>query len=271
MRCPTCLTDVMGLSHVRELASELSLLTILKRNMSTQALIQMKGDNAEALNRQHDVRDEFYKKPRELAMHKTLFYECNRCHQAFFGGYSDCSMERVAQMAGEQELCCRNCKMEELGLREKYFCPKHALQHVQFKCDLCCSIATYHGAGNTYLCSACYECPSRDNKFNCKGNTYKCPLMMNHEAIGQRSVPIDKCVLCRSETDRVAPPTFKTHAEIHLERTLKQVDGQLRSIVSAKRKARELSSSARRTQQFLASTSSSSSLSARSNRSRAAN
>ena len=207
LKCPTCTKDITKTNHVSEFHQEFHKVSVLKNNIITDAVKHMKADKIpEFMNARNEAE------ATEVALQQSLYYECNRCNNAFFGGYSNCAMDRIQAEMGnqEKEMVCRDCSLRELGVRDEFFCNKHGLNHIQFKCDQCCDLAAYHSAGNTYLCIACFEDPKRMGKFNCNGNQWKCPLNMEHHH-GVGSVPLAKCVMCRSADESFPILTSKSH------------------------------------------------------------
>ena len=252
LQCPSCRKDIEGLTHIRQLQNEFYAINTLKKNVIQAGIAQMKGDKHADLKKIQNPVSFYFGKADKLSLERTLFYDCRKCHKAFFGGYTDCQMERITENINqEQDLVCRDCKLSELGVREEFNCKKHGLKFIQFKCDLCCDVATYHSAGNTYLCNHCFEDPQRMGKFNCNGNHWKCPLNMKH-AHGTGSVPLTKCVMCMSDDERlkVQPAQGQTQAEIKLAQTLTEVDNQLKAILNSQKSRREMAAAARMTQEF---------------------
>ena len=128
MKCPSCQQDLDGSDTVPEIRQELSAMRILKRRLGKDALKELKQDNMPENNaRLKDPTDRFYQKPLEYALHMCEFYECQRCHCPFFGGYVDCQDEQFAEEANEQDmeeeqLMCQSCRLTDMGIREQYTC-----------------------------------------------------------------------------------------------------------------------------------------------------
>ena len=91
MKCPSCQHDMDGSDTVPEIRQEIAEMRILKRRLGKDALKELKQDNMLDNNKRlNDPTDRFYQKPLEYALHISEFYECQRCHCPFFGGYVDC-------------------------------------------------------------------------------------------------------------------------------------------------------------------------------------
>ena len=132
-----------------------------------------------------------------------------------------------------------------MGIREKFFCNKHGLKHVQMKCDYCCAAAVYRCRGNTYYCEACHEDPKRLGKFCCGGNNKtKCPFGIAHE-VGKRGIPLAGCIICTSAA-HAQPILTEDKEQIRLMKVLEKTDKQLKTIVKHKEYRRQTSASARR-------------------------
>ena len=208
LRCPNCQADINGLVHVQTLSNELNSLRILRKNITKQAKKQLEMDIDQADNNSNSSRSSSFsarmtEEEMNANLEKTLFYECQQCHKAFFGGFADCGMGRVAELLelSNIEFICRNCKLTEIGVKDEYWCNQHALRHIQYKCNLCCSVATKHGGPNFYLCEECFNDPKRLSKPICNGDKWKCRLSIDHD-FGQQGIPIGKCAVCRSADDR---------------------------------------------------------------------
>ena len=179
-------------------------MNVLRRYLANEGLREIKSDGLlqkeEVRARLNDPKHRFYKKPHEYALSVCEFYECTNCQVAYFGGFVDCQAQNDddEEVLEKEDLFCTNCRLQSMGIREKFFCNMHGLKHVQMKCDYCCSVAVYRCRGNTYYCEACHEDPKRLGKFCCGGNNkIKCPFGISHE-VGKRGIPLAGCIICTS-------------------------------------------------------------------------
>lgn len=255
LKCPSCTADIDGISHVREVFVEQIPMRKLKRTIGDAALKKVQQDSMMNEERIACPLDTYYKQPVAYSMFRSEYYECKNCHSAFFGGYIDCAMERgfespQAAALEEADLICRACQLSQLGIKEQFMCKKHGLDHIQFKCDLCCNLAQYHGRANSYLCQECYDDPMRITKFNCGGSKTKCPLDRKH-LIGVRSVAVGGCYICVSYEDR-GRVQKKSHEETLIERAYAETEKNAQEIISTKIDAKRHIESAKRTRDFAA-------------------
>ena len=75
-------------------------------------------------------------------------------------------------------MLCRECNFS----RQAKKCEKHGARYAIYKCDCCCSIATYDCSGNHY-CDRCHASPFDGAKLRqrCRGRPGdKCPLGVAH-------------------------------------------------------------------------------------------
>ena len=85
-----------GSDNVPEIRQELAAMRILKRNLSQKAMKELEVDErTEELKTCQNPFSRYYGKPLEYALHRTEFYECQRCKCPFFGGYVDCQLEQA--------------------------------------------------------------------------------------------------------------------------------------------------------------------------------
>ena len=129
---------------------------------------------------------------------------------------------------------CQSCRLQDMGVREKFMCHKHGLRHIQFKCDFCCNVAQLRCHANTYFCEECHENPTRLNKQNCGGNANKCKFGITHHPT-KKGVPIAGCILCKSEMQVSNPISITDKQDMRLKKVLKQTDMQLKKIILAKK------------------------------------
>ena len=134
-------------------------------------------------------------------------------------------------------------------------CQKHGLEFIQFKCDLCCNMATYHGNGNQYQCAECYFKPDRMIKRNCGGNRTKCPLDTEH-AVGHRGIAVFGCYVCASQEDahRVRRPLHQPmdRARSAYEKGKREVNEMAQRIVREKSRSLKRSNSGKRVRCLMA-------------------
>mmetsp|Transcript_20568 Transcript_20568/g.33182 ORF Transcript_20568/g.33182 Transcript_20568/m.33182 type:complete len:159 (-) Transcript_20568:109-585(-) len=115
-------------------------------------------------------------------------YQCFECGDTFCGGKAECD----AQSDKAKKAKCRECSFA--GARSSLKCKKHGVKYAIFKCDCCCSIATYDCSGNHY----CNTCHSKIDKKTvgrpkCRGREGdNCPLGVPHPPNQVRNHDIQK-------------------------------------------------------------------------------
>jgi len=67
---------------------------VLKRKLGKDALHELKNDKLDNNDTLRRPDSRFYQKPLEYALHMSEFYECTKCHCAYFGGYVNCQAEQ---------------------------------------------------------------------------------------------------------------------------------------------------------------------------------
>ena len=111
----------------------------------------------------------------EAVMREMAAYRCARCETVYCGGKASC-----AGNTDPNKLLCQDCTWRDAKSDHK--CRVHGASKAIFKCDCCCSVATFDCSGNHY----CDDCHGRVNdggtsRPECRGRvTDKCPLSLFH-------------------------------------------------------------------------------------------
>ena len=107
-------------------------------------------------DRVNDPADPFYKNWAGLALSSCTFYECNKCHEPYFGGMIGCrQMMREERNIGQQDLRCGQCLSDELGFGQTT-CDIHGDKFIDYKCRFCCNVALYVCFNGTHFCYSCH-------------------------------------------------------------------------------------------------------------------
>jgi hypothetical protein len=107
---------------------------------------------------------------------------CVDCHEPYCGGLINCAQD--LEEIDESNLRCQECTFKKLDLEQKekepkdYRCFTHGYKSAVYKCDSCCSIATYDCIYNHY-CDRCHNQAYLDKNYPCPGPE-KCPLGIIH-------------------------------------------------------------------------------------------
>lgn len=120
---------------------------------------------------------------------KTLaFYACKQCKEPYCGGLVSCAQDLDIDT---DSLRCHKCIFEDkppvkyldeehkvLDLR----CVIHGYKSAIFKCDSCCSVATWD-CSHYHYCENCHNLAGNVKNYPCPGNE-KCPLGIAHPPNG---------------------------------------------------------------------------------------
>lgn len=134
--------------------------------------------------------DDFNKKMAENEEETTAYcmstfscFLCVQCSEPFCGGRVDCAADDQLDVSA---LRCPSCSFGETievdrpvtnsAWRGK--CTTHGYKYAIYKCDSCCSVATWDCRSNHY-CERCHNKASSHKDFKCPG-VKKCPLGISH-------------------------------------------------------------------------------------------
>lgn len=115
------------------------------------------------------------------AIERTMAaYRCTNCSGVFCGGLNACAAagDEAGGNGGGGVMLCRECSFSMQARK----CEKHGARYAVYKCDCCCSIATFDCSGNHY-CDRCHATPYDGAKLrqHCRGRPGdKCPLGVPH-------------------------------------------------------------------------------------------
>ena len=122
-------------------------------------------------------------------MTKMAAYLCARCETVYCGGKVDCAAQADLDPT---TLLCQDCAWRESKSDHK--CRTHGPSKAIFKCDSCCSVATFDCSGNHY-CDACHGSVSDGQvvRPECRGRVCdRCPLSLPHPANQPRNHGVGK-------------------------------------------------------------------------------
>eukprot|EP01105_Mastigella_eilhardi_P011025 TRINITY_DN253_c1_g1_i2.p1 TRINITY_DN253_c1_g1~~TRINITY_DN253_c1_g1_i2.p1 ORF type:complete len:811 (+),score=195.14 TRINITY_DN253_c1_g1_i2:140-2572(+) len=153
----------------------------------------------EGLNNAPELKDPtspFFKKPTEFAVHRFSYFMCHKCQHPYFAGLKQCGEEREFN---PEDLICGGCS----GGANATTCPKHGAEYIEFKCQFCCTVASWFCWGTTHFCDQCHQQQLKGVYLNrkpktdypvCKGPKF-CPLHVAHPHVEEFSLG---CVICRN-------------------------------------------------------------------------
>jgi len=169
--------DFMGCALCRKrisvdvLREDLKELEILEEKIRSLAI-----DKA----REEDLTNGLDNKELEIHALDTLaFYICAQCKEPFCGGLKSCASD--LEGLDVDSLKCQACVFGLEKISDEMpdlKCKSHGYKFAMFKCDSCCSIATYDCIYNHY-CDRCHGMASAAKDFPCPGPA-KCSLGIRH-------------------------------------------------------------------------------------------
>jgi len=115
------------------------------------------------------------KEPLESEKDKHAFFMCETCDRPFCGGKVDCARDIDLD---KKKMICKDCEWNAPRSCKDHRCFIHGKNFAQFKCDSCCSIASWDCINNHY-CERCHKKAHHEKDFPCLGPD-KCPLGIAH-------------------------------------------------------------------------------------------
>ena len=156
MSCPQCKQEIEE-ERCKEIGTELRALRAVRREVETAALDVAKKQGIADSDRLTQKGGPYEGKLLELAMHSCAFYQCSDCSKPYFGGMIDCQAQLgMEEKIDKEALRCQDCQIKAYGAGQST-CAKHGTAHIEWKCNLCCSVAVWHCFGTNYFCEACHE------------------------------------------------------------------------------------------------------------------
>jgi hypothetical protein len=158
----------------------------LKRKVEDLCLKQAQADNLI-----DDFEEKLENAPNDTiqtCMTKLSCYMCHICSEPFCGGRVECADDDNLDVSG---LKCPSCafgpakKASTVPKKSRAAsnnawrgkCHVHGYKFAIYKCDSCCSVATWDCRSNHY-CTRCHDQASQHKDYKCPGKT--CPLGIDH-------------------------------------------------------------------------------------------
>lgn len=111
----------------------------------------------------------------EVASVTMAIYKCVDCSEIFCGGRVSCAEEMDHD---PKNMRCQACVWSRLARETDHRCMQHGFKFAIFKCDSCCSVATWD-CGWNHFCERCHGEAQKSKNYRCPGPD-KCPLGMPH-------------------------------------------------------------------------------------------
>merc|ERR1711907_910412 len=102
-------------------------------------------------------------------------YMCTECKKPYCGGRVDCAAQ---QNVVAEELCCPSCEWAKEASDDSRRCMLHGHASAIYKCDSCCSVATWNCTQH-HFCERCHREPWTAKNYPCPGPGL-CPLGIPH-------------------------------------------------------------------------------------------
>mmetsp|Transcript_32561 Transcript_32561/g.80822 ORF Transcript_32561/g.80822 Transcript_32561/m.80822 type:complete len:282 (-) Transcript_32561:374-1219(-) len=112
----------------------------------------------------------------EAIMQQMAAYHCARCEVVYCGGKAECAHTDI----DPSTLLCQPCAWRDA--RSDHKCRVHGAASAIFKCDCCCSVATFDCSSNHY-CDDCHAHVEDGGigRPSCRGRVSdRCPLSLPH-------------------------------------------------------------------------------------------
>ncbi|KAL3881025.1 hypothetical protein ACJMK2_033225 [Sinanodonta woodiana] len=134
---------------------------------------------------------QFYQDKAGFAINKYAYYICFKCQKPYFGGEARCEEQDVVENHKKEDFVCVRCSQTNIKI-----CA-HGVDHLEYKCRYCCSMARWFCFGTTHFCDACHtnhtvltqlpkdqlpKCPAGPVGKQLEGST--CPLGISHPPTG---------------------------------------------------------------------------------------
>ena len=202
LECPLCKRDIQH----DALAGLLKKANSCRDQVRAKALQRLSYEQLTQCKDITDPQSHFYKKPQEYAMHRYAYYECEKCKQPYFAGMKSCDgiQGQPDDDDDEPRNICQACSPESRSLVAT--CEKHGNKFIEYKCNFCCSVASWFCWGRTHFCDTCHSKQRAGNYLSrkpisffpvCKG-PQSCPLGISHPKHGTKEkVPLG-CAACRN-------------------------------------------------------------------------
>lgn len=122
---------------------------------------------------------------KEYCLNIMSCYICEKCENLFCGGLVSCAN---AEVVDASTLLCQPCHFSDQSVPNEPVktenevwmrkCEIHGFKYAIYKCDSCCSIATFDCSSNHY-CDRCHNQASTPKNYLCPGKEL-CPLGIDH-------------------------------------------------------------------------------------------
>jgi len=125
----------------------------------------------------------------EAALQAMAAYHCARCDAVFCAGKAECA---GGADPDPTTLLCQDCAWRDAKSDHK--CRVHGASKAVYKCDCCCSVATFDCSGNHY-CDWCHSHTSDGGigRPQCRGRVCdRCPLSLPHPPNQPRNHSVKK-------------------------------------------------------------------------------
>eukprot|EP01112_Ceratiomyxa_fruticulosa_P021628 TRINITY_DN7680_c0_g1_i2.p1 TRINITY_DN7680_c0_g1~~TRINITY_DN7680_c0_g1_i2.p1 ORF type:complete len:879 (-),score=146.63 TRINITY_DN7680_c0_g1_i2:140-2776(-) len=196
MECPLCKQVI---AH-KALTQEMAVFLKLFEEVQTKALQRLEYEGLARDKAIVEPTSKYYKKPAQYAMDRFAYFMCIRCSHPYFAGQRRCDAgDDAEKQFNPEDLVCGGCS----GADVAQDCPKHGKDFMEFKCQFCCTVASWYCWGKTHFCNDCHTKQQKGDYLTKKPKTVfpvcpgpdQCPLHVKHPHVEEFMLG---CAVCRN-------------------------------------------------------------------------
>lgn len=161
-----------------ELQSQLAVHRDLKSRAEKVAVQKFHDDNLVEELAKKLGRDATEEEITARAVVEMAVLQCGDCQEPYCAGRIDCATAAQYDEAEVPVARCPDCEWSQLAVANDHRCMVHGHRFAMFKCDSCCSVATWNCFSNHY-CERCHNQAGTAKHYPCPGPEL-CPLGMLH-------------------------------------------------------------------------------------------
>lgn len=171
MTCPECR---IPLQHP-DLASEIEKHNVFRSKVEDMCLIKCREDKL--IENLEEIIISSEKEAKNLCFDTMSCFMCYSCNVPYCGGRIDCAEDSTLDIT---TMRCEKCLFNDSNSSSLWQgkCKKHGYKFAIYKCDSCCSVATWDCRSNHY-CERCHKSAFSSKNYPCPGLD-KCPLGIPH-------------------------------------------------------------------------------------------
>ncbi|KAL3880994.1 hypothetical protein ACJMK2_033195 [Sinanodonta woodiana] len=141
--CPIC---QKAMEHPL-LTDMLTPIRALYEEVKRMALTRLIHDGLQDTESIRTPGSQFYQDKAGFAINKYAYYICFKCQKPYFGGEARCEEQDVVENHKKEDFVCVRCSQTNIKI-----CA-HGVDHLEYKCRYCCSMARWFCFGTTHFCT----------------------------------------------------------------------------------------------------------------------